>query len=655
MPGTIDLTDPQQLSAFVTALKKAGLGGGSSGGSSSPAPQSSFGNPSFGNFNKATESATKETGNFVKSVLEADTSLASYTKKMGNIIPMFQGVINSTASTIHFLENMNGTFQNMSKVGAGFNGDLGALAAGAGAARMSIGAFATLIGNNSQNLTTLGGSVNQGAKRFAELSRAMFEDGAVIQGMTNLGYSLEESNELLMDNAAMLGRQARLRGMSDQDVTAATLNMAKNIAMMAEISGESAKKQKEDLIDANRDGKNIAANRRMERRGITDATETMNTTLVSLGPLGKAAKAFAQDLNQTGTPMTALTKNFKALHPQTAANIEEMQRVRESNMTTTQKNAELARLSDEAKANFAKESVGDTQLFAASIGQLNAIGASQAEVIAETRAFVEGVEAVQKRMGDGTTIQEATQAFLKESKNIIDSQTQGNIEGQKVSTELNKATIKLANSSSTVLNELGTQLSANKKLIETATTVLQNLAKGATAVTGMGTEFAKNVTADERGDMNQTIAERNRFSELYDLQEARPKANLDDYREEGRFLGGSIDMGSVYKVGEQGPETFVAGMDGAIIPNMKAMLNRMPDMAKQLQDEVAATGVPTSQAAKEAMMKMQNSTSVEEKLDILNQTMLQLVNINNMHKDISNKTNRSLRSAGNLMGGIGRA
>ena len=220
MPGTIDLTDPQQLSAFVTALKKAGLGGGSSGGSSSPAPQSSFGNPSFGNFNKATESATKETGNFVKSVLEADTSLASYTKKMGNIIPMFQGVINSTASTIHFLENMNGTFQNMSKVGAGFNGDLGALAAGAGAARMSIGAFATLIGNNSQNLTTLGGSVNQGAKRFAELSRAMFEDGAVIQGMTNLGYSLEESNELLMDNAAMLGRQARLRGMSDQDVTA---------------------------------------------------------------------------------------------------------------------------------------------------------------------------------------------------------------------------------------------------------------------------------------------------------------------------------------------------------------------------------------------------------------------------------------------------
>ena len=484
----------------------------------------------------------------------------------------------------------------------------------------------------------------------------MFEDGAVIQGMTNLGYSLEESNELLMDNAALLGRQARLRGMSDQDVTEATLNMAKNIAVMAEISGESAKKQKEDLIDAQRDGKNIAANRRMERRGITDATETMNTTLISLGPLGKAAKAFAQDLNQTGTPMSALTKNFKLMHPQTAANIEQMQRVRESNMTTTQKNAELARLSDEAKANFAQESVGDTQLFAASIGQLNSIGASQAEVIQETRAFVEGVEAVQKRMGDGTTIQEATQAFLAESRNIIDAQTTGTLEGQKVSTELNKATIKLANSSSAVLNELGTQLSANKKLIETATSVLQNLTKGTTAVTGMGTDFAKNVTADERGNMNQTIEEKNRFSELYDLSEARPEVDLNDIRnQQGKAIGGGIDMGSVYKVGEQGPETFVAGMDGAIIPNMKAMLNRMPDVAKKMADTASNASTPMQEVVKSAMSNMENGSSVEEKLDILNQTMLQLVNINNMHKDISNKTNRSLRSAGNLMGGIGRA
>ena len=96
-------------------------------------------------------------------------------------------------------------------------------------------------------------------------------------------------------------------------------------------------------------------------------------------------------------------------------------------------------------------------------------------------------------------------------------------------------------------------------------------------------------------------------------------------------------------------------MDGAIIPNMKSMLNRMPDMAQQLQDQMATMGAPMTEAAKTAMATMPQGGSVEEKLDILNQTMLQLVNINNMQKDIGNKQIRTMRSAGNLMSGLGRA
>ena len=39
-----------------------------------------------------------------------------------------------------------------------------------------------------------------------------------------------------------------------------------------------------------------------------------------------------------------------------------------------------------------------------------------------------------------------------------------------------------------------------------------------------------------------------------------------------KAIGGGVTSGTAYRVGEQGPETFLAGMDGAIIPNMKAML-----------------------------------------------------------------------------------
>ncbi len=96
-------------------------------------------------------------------------------------------------------------------------------------------------------------------------------------------------------------------------------------------------------------------------------------------------------------------------------------------------------------------------------------------------------------------------------------------------------------------------------------------------------------------------------------------------------------------------------MDGAIIPNMKAMLNRMPDIAKNMQDEITQLGAPMSEAMKSATAQMQNSTSVEQKLDILNQTMLQLVSINSVQARTGEKQLRGSRHVGNLMGGLGRA
>jgi hypothetical protein len=670
-----ELTVGQLQTALVGALKKSGIaksqqtsssggGGGTSGGSST-------------DFGKSVNNATNAASNFTK-FLTNQSSVVENMKSQASVLPpIFKSFGNSAADFIGYLDDTQRTFQSLSKVGAGFNGDLGALRAATANTRMTLDVFANMVGNNAQNLTVLGGSVNQGAKRFSELSRVMFEDGKVIAGMANLGYSLEESNEMLLTNASLLGRQAMLTGMSDKAVTQATLDMAQNIAVMAEISGESAEKQKQDLVDSQRDGKNIAANRRMENRGIHDATQTMNTALVSLGPLGSAAKAFAQDMNQTGVPMSDMTKNFKLMHPETAANIEAMQRVRESNMTTAQKNKEIARLSDQAKAAFAEESVGDTQLFAASVGQLNSIGESQAKVIAETRAFTEGVEKVQARMqaaGEGTvSTAEAAKIYLEEARNVVRAQTGGGSEGQSISRELNKATIELANSAADVQGTVAKNLSAN--------TVLQNnIAEGIRATVEITRQLREsfdlgNFIGDD-AEMNPILTDRNNFTELFkgvtngnairvtpvDVLDQAREADKNDSQnsvstsEQGsKAIGGGVMENVAYKIGELGPETFVPNMDGSIIPNMKSMLNRMPDMAQQLQDQMATMGAPMTEAAKTAMATMPQGGSVEEKLDILNQTMLQLVNINNMQKDIGNKQIRTMRSAGNLMSGLGRA
>ena len=650
------LTVGQLQTALVGALKKSGVGSNNQQTSSS----SSSGGGSTTNFGKGVSNSVSALGGFAR-FLGGQSSIVENLQSQTKILPpVFSAIGMAAGEFLSYLDDTQRTFQSLSKVGAGFNGDLGALRAGAANTRLPLDQFANMIGNNAQNLTALGGSVNQGAKRFSELSRVMFEDGKVIQGMSNLGYSLEESNEMLLTNASLLGRQAMLTGMSDQAVTQATLDMAQNIAVMAEISGESAEKQKQDLVDIQRDGKNIAANRRMENRGIHDATQTMNTALVSLGPLGSAAKAFAQDMNQTGVPMSDMTKNFKLMHPETAANIEAMQKVRESNMTTAQKNKEIARLSDQAKAAFAEESVGDTQLFAASVGQLNSIGESQAKVIAETRAFTEGVEKVQARMqaaGEGTvSTAEAAKIYLEEARNVVRAQTGGGNEGQAISRELNKATINLANSATEVQGAVAKNLSANTKFQQD---IAIGINKSAEITKQLREEFNPGRFLGDDAAMNKILEDRNNFTELFKGVTTGNAINVTSVdvlnQGRGKAIGGGVTEGTAYKVGEQGPEAFVAGMDGAIIPNMKSMLNRMPDMAQQLQDQMATMGVPVSEAAKNAMATMPRGGSVEEKLDILNQTMLQLVNINTMHKDIGNKQIRTMRSAGNLMSGLGRA
>ena len=658
----VNLTVGQLQDALVGALKKSGVGGNNSGDKDNPR------NPTS-NFGKSINRTSTALGKFTE-YLTGTKTVTDNLRSLTSVLPGFIGTLGVTvADFAGYLEDTNRTFQALSKVGAGFNGDLGALRAGAAQTRMPLDQFANMIGNNAQLLTTLGGSVNQGAKRFAELSRAMFEDGEVIQGMSNLGYTLQESNEMLLENASLLGRQARLTGMTDGQVTQATLAMAENIAVMAEISGESAAAQKQDMLDEQRDGKNIAANRRKENRGIKDATETMGKSLVALGPLGSAAKAFAMDLNQTGVPMTKLTQSFETMNPKTAETIRAMEDVRNSNMSTVKKNAELNRLADKAKGQLAKESVSDTNLFAASVGQLSAIGASQAKVIEETRAFTEGVEAVQARMaeaGKGTvSTAEAAKIYLEEARNAVRAQKGGGTEGQAISRTMNEATIKLANSAAEIQGVVAKNLSANTGLQKTITSAIDTSTGFTDELRGYLNKFSQTNFGTNTAEMDKILTDRNNFTELFkgvtngnfirvdQIGSVSPTDILNQGR--GKALGGGVTAGTAYKVGEQGPEAFVAGMDGAIIPNMKSMLNRMPDIGQQLQDQMAMMGTPITQAAKEAMATMPRGGSVEEKLDILNQTMLQLVNINTIHKDIGNKQIRTMRSAGNLMSGLGRA
>ena len=686
----------------VDSLKAAGIGGGNTGGSPTNAANATSTGNFSGNLNKLGNAASEAAG-FLNS---AGTGVEFISKKLSDNFGFLGDAVGGAAA---YLTNTQSVFQALSKVGAGFNGDLGALRAGAAQTRMPLDMFANMVGNNATALLGLGASVNKGTARFTQLSAAMFNDG-VIDGMMNLGYTIEEANELLLTNAAATRRSQMLSGSSDSEVAAATLRMAENMAIVAELTGKSAKQQANDLADTMRDGRNIAANRQLEARGIKDATATMAQASLGLGAVSPAAQAFMSDMNQTGVAMTPLTQNFAALNPRTAEAIKAVQALRESNMNSVDKQAAIDRQLERVKMIAADEFVNANNRFAGTIGQVNTIGQSAADNIAATedaRLAREKYILDEQRKRPTMSVADLTEEYFRNTSDTVRGQTAGGDTEQSISRNLNRATISLANTASDINVEIAKNLSQNTDL---QGAIAQALGGSSLFVEGLSdflTEFSTSLAEKYTNSIEVAL---NPFSEVFngiisnnmldvnvkaiensidnvdrrtitaDAQndmEAQRRANSSTgASEERNALGGSISAGTASLVGEYGPETFIPNMDGAIIPNMKAMLNRMPDMAKALQSEMAQFGTPISDMAKtmqnelssmgssmsEAAQSvaatspgMSGGGSIEQKLDILNQTMLQLVSINSIQARTGEKHLKASRSSGNLMSGIGRA
>ena len=679
MADIVELDD-NSINRLVAALQTANNSSSSQSTGNSTSSGSGFKAPTK-EFGKAVDGVTGFLGT-------AGSSVSGVAAGMTGLIPVLSIFSGAVGGGIGYLEATNAAFQSLTKVGAGFNGDLGALRAAAADSRLSLDDYTRMIGTSSEALAGLGAGVDQGAKRFAQLSRAMFEDGNVIGGMMNLGYTIGESNEFLMEQAGLLARQSRLQNMDEKAVTAATLQMAENMAVVAKITGKNAEQQRQEMMDQARDGKNIAANRSLEAKGIKDATQTMNTAFNALGPLGPQAQAYIQDLNQAQAPLTKMTQNFEAFNPATARILKQIDQVRRSNLSTSEKTRRIEELAAEAQGVASAEFVNATNRTAASLGTISDAGANVADNIAATEQARLSVEQARAQLAKerGVSVSEispieAAEKFIAETRNLIGAQTGGGAQGQELSAALNQATIDLADTAASVNMEIAKNLSANTKLQDGVTALVDEVQEGANAMANLALEGIQSLPGASTTELDRIIKEqRTNFKEVFGpittnnslrttienfdtLREGLTIANMDqdglnDQKEEFRkskAIGGGVDAGTAYRVGEQGPETFLAGMDGAIIPNMKAMLNRMPDIAKNMQDEMAQFGAPMSEAMKSASAQMQNSTSVEQKLDILNQTMLQLVNINSVQARTGEKQLRGSRYAGNMMSGLGRA
>ena len=600
---------------------------GSSVSSSSPMSEKLIGAPFA--------SAVDQMQNHIQN---AGGTVSTFVSNLAKGTPLASAFGDELGAVIGYFEETNNTFKQLSKVGAGLEGRLGELRMSAADTRMTLGDFANMVGNNSELLSGFAGGVTGGIKRFRQLSSAMME-GDTIAGFQNLGYSLQESNEFILKNLEFQRRDAKFRNadgtMNSQLMLESSLQMAESLDVMAKVAGKDLARMNDELVERQRSGATQAKLRLLEQQGIKGAGESYRTAQTALQGAPKAARDLVDDLLQTGVPMSESTKAFMA----TNKDAERLGREMADAIKRGDKD-KAKQLGEELTAASIAFSNSTEGLTLATYAKVNPIAQMVAGNLEEVGGIIDQVSAHAKKIGEPLT---DTASYVRtfndiilETTSISKTQKAGMITGQEMSTAINDVQLALANSAAKLNQNIGKAMGPDSVFVSM-------LEKGADTLRSAISIFAGSLDPNWLdGKLNPEVT-------------TEVPSNLDNLPPKPKAIGGGVLSGEAYKIGELGPETFVAGMDGAIIPNMKSMLNRMPDMAQQLQDQMATMGVPVSEAAKNAMATMPQGGSVEEKLDILNQTMLQLVNINTMHKDIGNKQIRTMRSAGNLMSGLGRA
>jgi hypothetical protein len=162
--------------------------------------------------------------------------------------------------------NLVDTFQGLSTTGAMFTNDLFELENVAARSYLSLDEMTGMIRENSEALATFGGSAKLGAKRFAELNLGL--QSTYRNELRQLGYGAKESADMLASFVAVNARNAHFGTMSTQQQTAAAAGFAKEMNLMASLTGQDRKQLADKLA---KDKRRADVELKLSRMGTEEA------------------------------------------------------------------------------------------------------------------------------------------------------------------------------------------------------------------------------------------------------------------------------------------------------------------------------------------------------------------------------------------------
>jgi hypothetical protein len=187
---------------------------------------------------------------------ESMTKLVDGTAQVSDVFSAFRNagpIISTLAAGFEKLANIQQQnfdgYQKLTDVGVGFGGSLNDLRQGALSTYLTLDQFQNVVRKNSQLLSMLGGTADQGSKNFVALSSSLIKSNAGAHLM-DLGYTTEQVNEGLASYLTMSGGRTQKELQNTNKITEASAEYMEQLDGLARITGESREEQQKALKEA---------------------------------------------------------------------------------------------------------------------------------------------------------------------------------------------------------------------------------------------------------------------------------------------------------------------------------------------------------------------------------------------------------------------
>lgn len=191
---------------------------------------------------------------FTKKAAEGTAQLSDLFKVFGQL-PFFIGSIaNIFSNIISVSEGLLGTYREITKTGASFSGNLFEMASAAARAYLPLKDFTDIISKNSDIFAALGGTVDEGFRKFTSIQNALMGPSSEYRkNILGLGYTIKDAADYTALFMRMTSASANGRRLSDQEAAKSVSELIIQVDAYSKLTGQNATQLKEQLEAQARD------------------------------------------------------------------------------------------------------------------------------------------------------------------------------------------------------------------------------------------------------------------------------------------------------------------------------------------------------------------------------------------------------------------